>query len=452
MNYTKDGIATRTHNIIPLKEQLNTLTTGFMMTAYGFLWLSQELPSFTTKDSVLMPFSVRSSDHREPTNRTWTSTTTTYSKTLACKSAVTWETISGINYSNSNGCVASAGFDIGPEITARYIGYYASDFTDYALSEMGCSSKKFSHTFLAYWAHNPSNQSAAVFCEPAYWAMKVNATVLAENQTVTDIVPLDAPVPLSDNIFNASNFELIISRGTPTKSRRADIPDIQTFTDQTGRLTQLCFPEDATEHNMVGFAVGAARHKLLDYTNAQVLAASFQAAHQLLFALAMNDLLSTTNEPADSLEGIVGGSLSPIAVVRTSALAVEIILGLVTILTFLLLYVSWSRPSQLLRDPASLQDLLSMMRSRSMASDLHQVQSVTEKPDFVKIIEGKFQLEDAVSADETSTNGKIKRVIAGLSQDHCLVLVLISKRCDPRRCASPLAPCSLASSYSPSSL
>jgi len=157
-----------------------------MKTAYGSLWLDQDLPGYTTKDNALLPFVVNSTDRSLLSNETWTTTTTRYSTILACKPAITINPTSGVSYSNGNGCVALAGFETSSNITAWYIGYYMSQYIDYALSDMGCSSEKFSHTSLAYWAETFGNHSnsTALFCEPAYWATKVNATVSAENHTV----------------------------------------------------------------------------------------------------------------------------------------------------------------------------------------------------------------------------------------------------------------------------
>lgn len=397
ITHLSNGVATTTHVLSPMAEQPDALTGGFMMTAYGSLWLDQDLPGYTTKDSALMPFVVNSSDHLLLSNKTWTSTTTMYSTTLACKPAIISNSALGISYSNGNGCVAVAGFGTSPEITAWYIGYYMNQFIDYALSKMGCASERFSHTFLAFWGETSGNhsKSTALFCEPAYWATRVNATVSAENQTVTDIVKLETPVALPGSLFNASNFELVIGTGAQMVSRRADIPDTQPRINQTMRLLQLGFPASAASSNMVGFAVGATQHEPSDYTDADVLAASFEAAHKLLFALAMNSLFYASNTTSDPREAIISGSTSAIVVIRTLALLVEFILGLVTVLTFALLSVCWSRPSQLHQDPASLNDLMSMIEPR-----VHGGRPAPEGPQLAKIVQGKFQLCTTDCVDE----------------------------------------------------
>lgn len=60
------------------------------------------------------------------------------------------------------------------------------------------------------------------------------------------------------------------------------------------RLVQFGYPAIYSSSNMMGFAVGATRHEPSEYTNADMLAASFEAAHKLLCALAMNSLFFTS--------------------------------------------------------------------------------------------------------------------------------------------------------------
>lgn len=203
---------------------------------------------------------------------------------------------------------------------------------------------------------------------------------------------LEAPVALSSNLFNASNFELVVVTGAQMKSRRADIPDSEVVTDQRARLFQLGIPVGAASSNMVGFAVGATRHKLSDYTDTDVLAASFEAAHKLLFALAMNSLFSASTTSSDPRKAIVSCSISAIVVVRTLSLIVEGVLGLITVLTFALFYFCWSRPSQLHQDPASLNDLMSMVDPKLPASTVQKIDLKAEGSCVAKLVQGKIQL------------------------------------------------------------
>lgn len=124
--HSSSGIATIPCTLIPMAQQPDALTGGFMMTVDGSLWLDQYLPGYTTKYNALMPFVVNASDPILLSNITWTSATTMYSTTLSCKPAIVFNTPSGTSYSNGKGSIASAVFDIS---FAWYIGHYSNDDT-----------------------------------------------------------------------------------------------------------------------------------------------------------------------------------------------------------------------------------------------------------------------------------------------------------------------------------
>ena len=209
---TVNSVAQTSAALLPITDQVSALTSGFMMTAYGVLWLGQGLPGYTTNDSAFLPFVVDSKEDSSLLEEAWTSTTTMYSTTLACKPATIENTTSGPGYSDGRGCVidtTNLPSGQGTNLTTLYIGYYMNQYIDFSLNGTGCSSERYSHLFLAFWGETIDGvfRSTALFCEPAYWATKVNATVSAENMTVSTMVPLGTPTPLSDNLFNRSNFD-----------------------------------------------------------------------------------------------------------------------------------------------------------------------------------------------------------------------------------------------------
>lgn len=106
---TASSIANTSAALAPVADQISALTSGFMMTAYGVVWLGQDLPGYTTNDSALLPFVVGSTDKPTLLDEAWTSTTTMYSTTLACKPAIVENTTTGPTYSNGHGCVTEPG-------------------------------------------------------------------------------------------------------------------------------------------------------------------------------------------------------------------------------------------------------------------------------------------------------------------------------------------------------
>ena len=88
--------------VVPAGQWFCTLTSGFLMTAYGILWLDQDLLRFTINDSALLPFASASTDAVPISNGTWTSRTTMYSTTLACKPTMLVHMTEGSSYSDGN--------------------------------------------------------------------------------------------------------------------------------------------------------------------------------------------------------------------------------------------------------------------------------------------------------------------------------------------------------------
>lgn len=148
----------------------------------------------------------------------------------------------------------------------------------------------------------------------------------------------------------------------------------------------------ANPTNMVGFAVGATKLELSQYLDANVLASSFEKAHKLLFALAINSLFSVKASVPDIRPGIIQGTTNTVIVVRTLALVLESVLAAVTLLTLALLYVSWTRPSQICQDPASLDDIIGMVEPGSLASRHVHDDFAPDKTLLAYIKQGKMNL------------------------------------------------------------
>lgn len=351
--------AITTSSLLPIESQYLALTTGFMMTAYGIVWLEQALPSFTDYGGALIPFAMASAKHGSLADTNWTATTTMYKTTLGCRPAFITNSTSGAHFSNGNGCMINLDLPQTTDPTALYIGWYMDQNINYALSLMGCSSETFSHTFFAYFSEGAD--STALFCEPSYWMQQVNTTIKATDMTALEISPLGIQEPLTDSLFNVSNFEYMIGTGAAFQSRRADVDETSAAIYQTTRLQDIGITGTSTDGNMVGYAFGITKQKPSDYLNSSTLASSFEKAHQLLFSLAIGSVLTTNSTTPDERPGTIQSSVNTIFVVRFLALLVECFLGIVVVLTMALLYTSWVRPSQLRHDPASLDDVLSMM-------------------------------------------------------------------------------------------
>ncbi|KAL8960773.1 MAG: hypothetical protein Q9193_002579 [Seirophora villosa] len=156
--------------------------------------------------------------------------------------------------------------------------------------------------------------------------------------------------------------------------------------------------------NMIGFALGLGRHGLAEYANAQKLASSFEKAHKLVHALAINDLMTRSRSSNDSKPAVISGRSNAIVVVRPLSIAVESLLGIVITLITGLILQSCRRRSQLQRDPASLTDIIRMMPKDSVYNTLADCQKPGAPRCTTSLIEGRICVSktEAVNAQRST--------------------------------------------------
>ena len=367
-SHSMEVISWTSANLISAERQYSTLTTEFMMTAYGALWIGQALPAFVTDEAAMLPFTIASTDANSLNNESWTSATTTYSTSLACKPAQVTGNGINVSYGNGDGCATGPGTIMLPDgdnFSALYIGYYSGQLIDFSLSGSGCSDPKNAHTFLAFWAtrENGEPNATALFCEPSYWKQRSNVTVLGSNATFVSALPLEPATPLTQDEFNITNFEYIMNTGSPLRSRRADVPGTTGVIDQTYRLQKMGINQNVVSTGMIGYAVGATQLQLPQYKDPRVLSSALEKAHKLLFALAVNSLLSPEGSIADPSPGMVHGTINSVTVNRILALSAEASLGFVIVLALALVCINRKRAINCRSDPASIGDILGMLHS-----------------------------------------------------------------------------------------
>ncbi|KAL8727662.1 MAG: hypothetical protein Q9166_005898 [cf. Caloplaca sp. 2 TL-2023] len=333
-----------------------------ILDAYGVTWLGQDFPDFVKADGAVAPFQIKPNYGRD-SNTTWSTTTNLYSTKLSCTPAkIGGNPETGHTYDNGRGCHTDPMPPWGVDgYHALYVGYFNDPHVDWALSYLGCPPST-SHTFLAIWAavsNSTFTNVTALFCEPNYWSQRVKATVTASNNSLVETVPLGPPVALSQDLFNTSDFEYLLGAGTTAQISRAEVTETEVI-DQWHRIKHMnvAWPVG----NMVGFALGATRRTPDSYFNASILSASFEAAHQLLFGLAVRRLVSSEMVAPDSRQGSITSDVKAVVVVPELAIVVEVVFGLVSLFILSLLLVSSTRKSQLRADPASLSDVIAFAK------------------------------------------------------------------------------------------
>ncbi|KAL8842259.1 MAG: hypothetical protein Q9170_000585 [Blastenia crenularia] len=352
--------------LLPLRDQSPAFNTDFMMAAYGIAWLGQALPAWVTAQGALEPFAVEGGESVGFLNQSWTAETTLYGTSLNCEVADAKNESAGFSYSNNKRCTTTAGalnMDPISQYGGLYIGYYLDQSSDFSLSGLGCSSAMNSHLFLALWGQSwfdhPEDNVTAYFCEPKYWTQKVKASLEVPSMEISEIIPIDQQLPLSDDSFNRSAFEYNIGTGAQPFSQRADISETTVIINQLANLAGLGF--NSTTTNMVGYALGLSRMNASQYIDPHNLVSSFQNAHKLLHALATKQLMKSESNGGETRPAILSGKANAITVVRPLTITVEAVLGIIAALTIALLVYSRKRTSQLSKDPASLTEILRMV-------------------------------------------------------------------------------------------
>jgi hypothetical protein len=382
--------------------QNQKLDTGFVNSAYSFTWLGQPLPSYTTKDFALRPFSIADSDEVSP-GELWQASTDLYQTDLECWPAVVNQS-EHVYYtlSDGRGCVFThlALPEAGPNQFWSFlsVGFYESARSNYFLqSECPDASP---HENLLIWADGSgANDSAiqisggfsAMFCDSKYYKTSVNATISANDKSVIGTSPISNRVELSETEFNTTNFEVFLRRGASTPTTASDFTDLL-VPDAESRLagTGIVLPTTLES----AFALGLSNQSLAEFKNTTAMVAAIQVARRLLFSLAVNELMnSTLSTTAKPQEGAVSRTLGAIVVSKPIAIVVEVALGIVLIITGIIWGFSLNRILNLTSDPASISSIMEILATSPKALALFsRFQHLDAKDQISRLGDTRFRL------------------------------------------------------------
>ncbi|KAH7310374.1 hypothetical protein BKA65DRAFT_413820 [Rhexocercosporidium sp. MPI-PUGE-AT-0058] len=371
-------------SLAALASQATRLNVNFLNSAYGILWLGQKLPPFTTSDFALLPFQPVSSASAPISTaspaESWSTNAEIYSTSLNCTPAEVAIEPKGYTFSNGRGCsvsqmvLASAAFDT--QYMVAYIGYHNNAVLDWSLQNPNCSSEH-SNNFLALWASRDSmilpgiyRNLTALFCRPSYLIQDMYVKFNSTDGMVatTNLYPPKDSQASLHNVFNTTHFEYLLGVGMQPEQERGNFPDTALL-EQFPQLLDynLTWPVS----NMVGFGIAQNATPVAGLADPARLHDAFERAHKLLFAVAFSTLTSARNLTAleNVRPGIRQDTVGAIIMVRTISIIVEATLAAIAALAASLWYFSHQRPSRLIRDPASIADVMSAVQHESI-SDL----------------------------------------------------------------------------------
>lgn len=166
---------------VPANKQEDVISSRYIHSAHGIIWLNETLPPYMSRDYALAPFVLADKElENVGKNQTWTAKTTLYSLDMGCEipevkfgpEIIRWNGSTPVptgefdsDYTSTNGCKFPTSWykvfsnaTIGPnsgiqdqvvfnvkEFSSAYIGYYPTDFSDFYLQ--GPCPKTANHTW-----------------------------------------------------------------------------------------------------------------------------------------------------------------------------------------------------------------------------------------------------------------------------------------------------------------
>lgn len=372
--------------MMSIEDQAAQVTANYTYSVSNILWLNERLPRFMSKEAAFVPFRPEHVNGPQ-NNESWSAITTSFGMDLQCEEAKLNQTGTQKTWASSQGCQVRLPFgpdgmdvigDTDPvdesevkEFTPFFAGNQNHDgLADYYIGPYCPDSA--SKVFMVALAKNrnsstdPPGPVTRLFCETSYYKQEVPATVRQSDGEIVDIASSGDRLPLPPGVFNTSLLEWQINSATQQNTVRSAIPSTK-WPDQNPQLAQLpiSFPSSYIKMtHIVGLAIGAYPMPVADYMDPQNLAASYQAIHRLLFARAMVDIMSDDFKDFDTVDGTRTYKTQAVRIVHRFAYAVECVLGIVALMAFLLMTISWNSFLNLLSDPDSMAAVMSLVKGQ----------------------------------------------------------------------------------------
>ncbi|CAE7185453.1 hypothetical protein HRS9139_07140 [Pyrenophora teres f. teres] len=420
---------------VPAVEQASTLTFRYAQSTYGIATLNETLPPFMARNYTLRPFTRTSpslgadSSGRSPHQSSWTAPTTMYFMDLYCENVShKADNSESIFYASNSGCNFTLGLNgnltIGenPNLSMEggtlsikqymgmYVGYSDPDgFASYSLDRK-CPKNQSSIFYAAFQKNKEREEDlpqdvTAIYCQPRYHQQAVSATVDVVTQKPITVRPLGEVQTLAPGIFNSSTFETLLTTGSLSHEVRGDVlPAKSTPTYfETIAGTNLSLTTGAGGGSpvppMVGLAVAVGNRSLEDYLDWKVLSKSYADAYRLIFARAMVEVFNASSaETFNMSDNILGQQKMTTEAVVLEPVFVYIVegfLGVISLCTIALLYLTITRKRNLCSNPSTIASVMSLVADcQPLLNDFQSLDCCT-MDEIISIVEKKrYKLVD----------------------------------------------------------
>lgn len=363
--------------LMPIKDQMESINSRFLLDGYAVGWLNQSFPSFMTDNSAYMPFYLDESraETNPPTN--WTASTTQLYTELDCSPAnitITASVVAGTHsFHDNTGCNATLTLPISGKTHAmKYIGYWSSPYSEDSLAGPDCTfTEERLHSFLAIWSRTyeatstsssdfPRFDITALYCQPSYYKQNVTVSVRADSLDLDEssVQPVGEREPLSTSEFNSTTFEWLLAHGMPPEMKDRDFPESFVI-EQHAQLGG--YNLSAPISNMIGYALAGKNHTTEEYSDPKLFHQVLEEAHKYLFSLAIDKLLVNQTNFANRT-AVTTYPMRGIIVSRDISAALEALLGFTAIMIILIMWFSYRASSYLHVNPSSVSRIADILR------------------------------------------------------------------------------------------
>lgn len=380
------------------------MTMRYTHRTYAVIMLNETLPPYSTRNYTLAPF--KSLDSSSQNDGTWTAPTTLYSLDMQCEEAS--QSVSGGStiFASTTGCSygyglqglgnqtagntpagvdsrVPSGYYTLKEFSARYIGYWGQIWADYYLE--GFCPETASRTFLASFARNkkkasdPPNNSTNIYCQPWYYEQYVNATIDVATKRPLGYVALGTKQQLRDEKFNITLLSTQLNGGAALTVRGDSLPDINlpTYIDQVAG-SELSIYEGGTIQPLAALSALIGGLPFEQYLDPKALGESYEKAYRLLFVGYVVDVLTGNYTNSEEAKGERELSAEAVVLEPVFTYIVEGLLGVVSLATIALLYLSLTRERNLRSDPSTIAGVMSLVAdNQPLLSDLQNMDCCT---------------------------------------------------------------------------
>jgi hypothetical protein len=377
-SFDEPMLLSRSH--MSMVDQASQITANYTYSVANIIWLDERLPPFMTREAAFTPFNL-ATDQTLHNDEMWIAETTSYSVDVTCESAIL---DADKKWTSSHGCHLPQTFGPGADIigvaeTGDNIKKYTPFFAGFSggggnvnwYLEPYCPATA-AHVFMIGLrknkksARDPPAPMTRLFCETSYHQQNVTATINQADGRIVASANSGLKATLPPGIFNTSIFEDQISNAVQQNRIRGALPSYA-WPDQRPKLAELpvtIADSFAEMTNIFGLAVGAYPMDFDDYMDPQVLTTAVQAAHRILFARAMVDVLADGYDETTTVNGTKVYQIEAVRIVSRFAYAVEAVLALIFLMIVALVAVTWHDIINLRKDPDSLSALMLLVKGQ----------------------------------------------------------------------------------------